>query len=179
MRYFRPLMCAALLLYIPTVLAATLGSLSENLLGPTTVVTQLLVYACYIVGVVFVFMAIAQYKVHRESPKLVPLSTPIMLALFGIILACLPYFSTLFNSGSALEYRRKEGVTEKEQKGLPLPPLDLPRRKGPGDFYRSPGDVSSVPDRPSKPSSRPSKPNRQQNSVPSKEKHWSEDPQYQ
>jgi hypothetical protein len=155
------------------VLADTLGTLSENLLGPTSFVTQMLVYACYIVGVVFFFMALAQYKIHRESPKLVPLTTPIMLAIFGAVLVLLPYFSTLFNSGSALEYIKKEGVQQEEDRGLPLPPLERPRRSGPGDFFRNsregaPSDANQGSDQRA--------PSQSKSIAPSKsDRHWGED----
>lgn len=155
--------------------ADTLGSLSENLLGPTTIVTQLLVYACYIVGAVFCFMAMAQYKIHRESPKLVPLTTPVMLVLFGLVLILLPYLSTLFNSGSVLEYRKHQGVMEEENTGLPLPPLETPRRKGPGDFYRkSREEAPQAEPQGSDQRSSPEMPEPLERG----DRHWSEDPQY-
>lgn len=166
---------------LPTLaLGSDIASLASNLLGPTTLVTQMLVYACYIVGVIFCFMAIAQYKVHRESPKLVPLSTPVMLVLFGLLLIFLPYLSTLFNSGSALEYSKKAGISEEGHTGLALPPLNHPRREGPGDFSRTRkseeaprGSGQVEPSR-----GRPSGPAADRPVVPEGGAHWGDDPQY-
>lgn len=162
---------------LPTLLLASdIGSFAETLRGPTTIVTQMLVYACYIVGVVFCFMAIAQYKVHRESPKLVPLSTPVMLFLFGLVLVLLPYLSTLFNSGSALEYSKKAGLLNEDHTGLALPPLEHSPRQGPGDFSRKSREDntprSSDQTEPATPRSVKPEP------VPEGGAHWSDEPQY-
>jgi len=161
-------------------LAMDVDSVVQNLLGPTTIVTQILVYACYIVGAIFCLMAIAQYKVHRDSPKLVPLSTPIMLVFFGLALILLPYLSSLFNSGSVLEYSRKTGVEQEEYKGLALPPLERPRRSGPGDFSQSPSDVNNnTSNRRQRESVSPSDTNVPSQTEPAPEpQHWSEEPQY-
>lgn len=170
-----PLLIASLIAFFHAsnlAYATDVGSVSEGLLEPTAIVTQILVYVCYIVGVVFFFMAMAQYKVHRESPKLVPLSTPVMFVLFGAILVLLPYFTGLFNSGSALEYIKKEGYQEERHKGLELPPLEVPRRKGPGDFSRGSRD-ESVPTQPSTPAAPPTPA-----PLPGGG-HWSDEPQYQ
>lgn len=154
--------------------AADLGTVSQDLLAPTALVTQVLVYVCYIVAAIFFFMAMAQYKVHRESPKLVPLSTPIMFVLFGLILGLLPYVSSKFNSGSALEYIKRGDFKEERHKGLALPSLDVPKRKGPGDFRRLPQDDPATDPTPRVPSSRPvAVP------PPAEGGHWSDKPQYQ
>ena len=154
--------------------AADLGTVSEDLLAPTAIVTQILVYVCYIVGAIFFFMAMAQYKVHRESPKLVPLSTPIMFVLFGAILALLPYVSGKFNSGSALEYIKRGDFKEEGHKGLALPALNIPKRQGPGDFSRT------LPDNPAaEPSPRPVPSRPVVVPVPEGGGHWSDEPQYQ
>ncbi len=182
---YKKLLCTLLVsvgIFLPALaFGSDIASLAANLLGPTVLITQFLVYACYIVGVIFCFMAIAQYTVHRESPKLVPLSTPVMLVLFGILLILLPYLSTLFNTGSALEYSKKAGIVEQGHKGLALPPLERAPREGPGDFSRKSREERArssdqvEPSRSTPPS--PDRPDRPE-LVPEGGAHWSDEPQY-
>src|SRR5438477_9236985 len=89
----------------------SVGGVAENLLGPTELITKLALLACYIVGAALVMVALAQYKIHRQSPKLVPLSTPITLLILGVIALLIPYGSNMFGeSGSAVEQNKGRGA---------------------------------------------------------------------
>lgn len=117
-------------------LASSLEQASQNLMGPTEILTKLVVVACYIVGVALIIFALAQYRQHRQSPKLVPLSTPIILLILGIVAVLIPYISVLSGqSFSAVERAKEEGQTP--DKSGALPPLPQPQQKkftGPGRY---------------------------------------------
>lgn len=114
------------LLFISSVLPATLfansdsvGDVAESLMGPAEIVTKLLLLTCYIVGFALIMVALTQYKIHRESPKLVPLTTPITLLILGLITVLIPYGTKMYGETySAVEQRR--GTYSKENL-LPVP----------------------------------------------------------
>lgn len=115
----KTLLGALLLLCSPSLFATTIGDVATNLMGPTAIVTKLVIVACYVIGLVLVFVAIAQYKIHRQSPKLVPLSTPIALLILGTVALLIPYATNNFGeTGSAT--KGSEGES-KRNTALPLP----------------------------------------------------------
>jgi hypothetical protein len=129
----------------PVVFGASAGDMSENLFEPTVIATRLAIFACYILGVGLILAAGVQYKQHRQSPKLTPLSTPILLLIIGIALVALPYFSTATtNSYSAIEQEKRDNPYYDPQAGrLPLPPIGGKSFTKGGDEYRREGDESS------------------------------------
>ena len=163
---------ATILYSIPSA-ALTIGDAAENLMGPTEVITKFVLFACYVVGIALCLAAIAQYKIHRQSPKLVPLTTPILLVLIGIILIFIPIISNkVGQTGSAVEQAKKEGKYEQsgfdfdfdeanqQRRGLSdLPPDE----SGPYDDGGYDGGSSEPP---------PPPPPRRGGS------HWSQDPKY-
>ena len=93
--------------------AVTLGEASDNLFGPLAVITKLVVLVCYAVGVAFCIGALMQYRQHRRNPKLVPLTTPVLLIILGGMALLLPYFSTdIINSWSATVQERDDSAVE-------------------------------------------------------------------
>lgn len=128
---------------------ASVGALSESLMGPTEIITQLVLAACYMVGVGLVIFSLAQYKQHRQSPKLVPLSTPILLLILGVLALLIPYITTLPDeSGSATEVAKREGKTAPKSGAL-APTSEYESRKLPGPGRYAPRDVpndSEYPD---------------------------------
>jgi membrane-associated HD superfamily phosphohydrolase len=115
-------------------LFATVGGAAQRLMGPTEIITRLMLVACYILGVLLIIMAVAQYKQHRESPKLVPLTTPIMLVMLGVVCLLIPYWSTITETFSAVEQAKKDGMGP-DKGSLPTPP-PLPRQAGPGSYLQ-------------------------------------------
>jgi hypothetical protein len=106
-----------LLLCSSSVLATTIGDVATNLMGPTAIVTKLVIVACYVIGIVLVFVAIAQFKIHKQSPKLVPLSTPIALLILGTVALLIPYATNnICVTGDATK-----GAETKKNTLLPLP----------------------------------------------------------
>lgn len=116
---------------------ASIADVSENLMGPTEIITKLVVIACYIVGVGLIIFALAQYKQHRQSPKLVPLTTPILLLILGVLAIVIPYFSIISGqSFSASEQAKREGkMPDKSGAFSPnLPDVEKRSRPGPGRY---------------------------------------------
>jgi hypothetical protein len=144
--------------------SASLKDVSQNLMGPTEVLTKLFILACYLIGAALIFASFAQYKIHRQSPKLVPLTTPIWLFLLGLILVLLPYLSKVMgNSFNAEEQAKREGRVEETDDSLPFFPSAEPK-EGPG---RLPPDKPLEPYPPEKKQRKSGK------------GHWSDDPRYQ
>lgn len=140
----------------------SIGDMAKNIFMPTEILTKLLLVACYVIGTGLIFASLAQYRIHRQSPKLVPLTTPILLLILGIICVLIPYSTQLFgDSYSAVEQAKKEGLHKKENvlplpdvtnKGplLPTPQRSVPRDEPPptdyapdqGGSYDAPQDTS-------------------------------------
>lgn len=158
-KYAKNLVLTIGLIFSPFLNASTAGDVSDSLFGPTLIATRLAIFACYIIGVGLILAAGVQYKQHRQSPKLVPLTTPILLLLIGLGLVGLPYISTISqNTFSAIEQDKRDNPYADPQKGrLPLPPLHGQDGRNP---YSREGDETS---------------NSRYN--PDKS-HWSNDPEY-
>ncbi|MBS0287775.1 MAG: hypothetical protein JSR17_10800 [Proteobacteria bacterium] len=105
------------LVIMPTSVLATgsLGDAADNLMTPTSIVVKVVDIFCYLIGLGFVMMSIAQFKIHRQSPKLVPLGTPLILAILGIIALLIPYTTKLAETG------KDEVPKDVKQSYLPLP----------------------------------------------------------
>lgn len=128
--YIKYSVYSLILVGFPTLAGATasIGDAAKNVLTPTEILTKLVLVACYIIGTGFIFAALAQYRIHRQSPKLVPLTTPILLLILGIVCVLIPYSTKLFGeSFSAVEQAKKEGRHMNENV-LPLPDVT---KKGP------------------------------------------------
>lgn len=153
-----------LLLLLPAVAMAdaSIGDVADNLLGPTSIVTKLVEIACYIIGLAFILVGIAQYKIHKQSPKLVPLTTPILLVVLGAVALGIPYTTKMGKTG------RTETV--KESTTLPLPDT-----LNPGGTIPSPSNNQTTPTPP------PSDTTAQPQTPPSDSGgsgHWTDDPRY-
>ncbi len=119
----------ALLLVMPLSVFASnsIGDVANNLMGPTSLVTKLVEIGCYVIGLAFVMMSIAQYKIHRQSPKLVPLATPITLLVLGVVALFIPYWTMQTETGKA-EVKSESSSTlplpgaPTKGSGLPYPP---------------------------------------------------------
>lgn len=154
--------------------STSIGDIANTLLQPTALVTKLLLLTCYIVGVALILMAFAQYKVHRQSPKLVPLSTPVILLFLGIVALLIPYVTNQFETGNA------EKVVEKSDKPTLLPLPEETPHKGPGlPLPSREGEVAPPPSIPKETTTAPSRdatsvdPYADQGSG-----NWTDDPRY-
>ncbi len=105
---------------------ASLGEAADNLMTPVSFMTKLALLACYIIGIALLLAAIAQYKIHRQSPKLVPLTTPITLLVIGLTALGIPYATYMFGDTFSAEEQHPTGQSSSN---LPLP--DLNANKGP------------------------------------------------
>lgn len=82
------------LLFTPPLFAdPSLGEVSQGLMEPVELVTDLALFACYIVGIALMIGGIMQYRMHRQNPKQVPLTTPIFFEIIGLFLILLPYLA--------------------------------------------------------------------------------------
>ncbi len=119
-KYFTLIYINLALLLVPmTAFATDLDDITRTLETPVVIITKVLLFACYVVGAILIFAAIAQYMNHRQSPKLVPLTTPVLLLVLGVGLLFIPYFTTLAkDSASAVEQQKKEGKANTGKSGL-------------------------------------------------------------
>jgi len=84
--------------FLPSVAFAddvSLGQLSTNLMGPVSVLAELLYKICYVLGAMFILGSVLQYKNHRDNPSQIPISRPILLLVFGLIFIGFPFFAQL------------------------------------------------------------------------------------
>ncbi len=122
---FKWLLLALVVLPV-SVFAGSVGDAADNLMGPTSIVMKVVDIGCYLIGLAFVMMSIAQYKIHRQSPKLVPLATPITLVILGVIALLIPYATKQGHTG------KNEVPQETRSSNLPLPGQE---QKSPGLPY--------------------------------------------
>src|ERR1043165_2548100 len=82
----------------------SLGDLSDKLLLPMSLLTGALYNMSLAIGIAFLFGSLIQYKNYRNNPSQVPLSRPITLLIFGVILIVLPIL-TKFSESALLVSR--------------------------------------------------------------------------
>lgn len=99
--------------------AFSIGDAAQNLMVPTEILTKLLLISCYIIGIALILGAIVQYKIHRQSPKLVPLTTPITLLILGLVSVFIPYGTKMF--GPTFSAEGQSRLSEPKPNLLPLP----------------------------------------------------------
>lgn len=82
----------------------SLGDLSDKLLLPMSLLTGALYNMSLAIGIALLFGSLIQYKNYRNNPSQVPLSRPITLLIFGVVLVVLPIL-TKFSESSHLVSR--------------------------------------------------------------------------
>ena len=82
----------------------SLGDLSDKLLLPMSLLTSALYNMSLAIGIALLFGSLIQYKNYRNNPSQVPLSRPITLLIFGVILIVLPIL-TKFSESALLVSR--------------------------------------------------------------------------
>jgi Ca2+/H+ antiporter len=76
----------------------SLGDLSDKLLLPMSLLTSALYNMSLAIGIALLFGSLIQYKNYRNNPSQVPLSRPITLLVFGVILVVLPILTKFSES---------------------------------------------------------------------------------
>jgi hypothetical protein len=76
----------------------SLGDLSDKLLLPMSLLTSALYNMSLAIGIALLFGAVIQYKNYRNNPSQVPLSRPITLLVFGVVLVVLPILTKFSES---------------------------------------------------------------------------------
>jgi hypothetical protein len=81
------------LLYSGSVAAdgVALGTFANTLLVGGGILTKLMWAVCIIVGIALIAAAFTQFQIHRRNPKLVPLMTPVLYLILGIIAIAIPF----------------------------------------------------------------------------------------
>lgn len=90
--------------YAYALIPDSLGDLSNRLLLPMSLLTSALYNMSLAIGIALLFGALIQYKNYRNNPSQVPLSRPITLLVFGVILVVLPIL-THFSESATLVSR--------------------------------------------------------------------------
>lgn len=70
---------------------ASLAHISKNLLVGGHILTKLMWAACIVVGIALIAAAFTQFQIHRRNPKLVPLTTPVLYLILGIVAIAIPF----------------------------------------------------------------------------------------
>jgi len=68
-----------------------LGDMANTLLVGGGILTKLMWAVCIVVGIALIAAAFTQFQIHRRNPKLVPLTTPVLYLILGIIAIAIPF----------------------------------------------------------------------------------------
>lgn len=55
------------------------------------ILSKLMWAACIVVGIALIAAAFTQFQIHRRNPKLVPLTTPVLYLILGIVAIAIPF----------------------------------------------------------------------------------------
>jgi intracellular multiplication protein IcmD len=91
------LMIVMLYCFAGTAAAASLGTVSENVMIPMTGLAKIVHTISYVSGACFLVGALLQYKQHRDNPQQVRIGTPIAWALLGTTLIAIPFLSMMYS----------------------------------------------------------------------------------
>jgi hypothetical protein len=72
-----------------------LSDVSQTLLVGGGVLTKLMWAVCIVVGIALIAAAFTQFQIHRRNPKLVPLTTPVLYLILGIVAIAIPFVSQI------------------------------------------------------------------------------------
>ncbi len=85
----------------------SLGSVSNNLLGPFSGVSRLLMVASYLMGGAFLAASIIRYFEYRRNPVQVRLSSVIFMFILGALLIGLPLIASLSASSKSVGQQQR------------------------------------------------------------------------
>jgi intracellular multiplication protein IcmD len=72
--------------------AHSLGSIAQNITNTFDALTRLITATAYVTGAGLFFIAVFQFRQHKENPTQVPLSKPMMFLALGCALLFFPTF---------------------------------------------------------------------------------------
>jgi len=75
--------------------SGSLGSVAEDALEPVSVFNSFINTSAMMIGSCFLFAAFVKYNQHRINPMAAPISTVLMLLVFGLLLLLLPFTARL------------------------------------------------------------------------------------
>lgn len=78
--------------------SGSLGDLSDKLMMPMSVLVSALYNVSLAIGIALLFGALIQYRNHKNNPGQVPISRPITLLIFGLLLVVLPVLAKFSES---------------------------------------------------------------------------------
>ncbi len=81
----------------------SLGDAAIKALEPVSVFTATLYNICYILGTLFLLGSIIRFKEYRENPSQTPISRPLTVLLFGLVLFAVPFIAKLSTSSHLLK----------------------------------------------------------------------------
>jgi hypothetical protein len=90
--------CCILSIYMTSVGARSLGDISSTLTFGADIVAKLMWAACIITGIVLIAASFTQFQIHRYNPKLVPLTTPVLYLILGVVAIGIPFASRIFDA---------------------------------------------------------------------------------
>lgn len=68
-----------------------LSEIVQTILAGGTILSKLMWAVCIVVGIALIAAAFTQFQIHRRNPKLVPLATPVLYLILGIISIAIPF----------------------------------------------------------------------------------------
>lgn len=69
----------------------SLATIANNLTSGASIISNLMISGCIVVGITLIALAGVHYKAHRHSPKMIPLTKPILYIVLGLILFAIPF----------------------------------------------------------------------------------------
>ena len=73
----------------------SIGGIANTLFDGADILAKLMWAACILVGIALFLTAFTQFQIHRDNPKLVPLTTPITYIILALIAICIPFGSKI------------------------------------------------------------------------------------
>ncbi len=86
--YLTPIFFSASAIYAE---APPLSELVSTALAGGDILTKLIWGVCVVVGIALLAAAFTQFQIHRRNPKIVPLATPVLYLILGIIAIAIPF----------------------------------------------------------------------------------------
>lgn len=68
-----------------------LSEIVSTMLIGGDILTKLIWAVCIVVGIALLAAAFTQFQIHRRNPKLVPLATPTLYLILGIVAIAIPF----------------------------------------------------------------------------------------
>ncbi len=88
------------------------------------ILTKLMWAICIVMGIALIAASFTQFQIHRRNPKIVPLATPVMYLILGILAIAIPFLGQSMGflsppvqnvKGSAAPSQRQQNQNNKQQ----------------------------------------------------------------